>query len=430
MDAEDRKTGIDIIGNIPWGTHLCFIYETQKDLVDILIPYFKAGLENNEFCMWVTSEPFTEEEVKRAMKKALPDFDQFLKKGQIEIIPYNEWYLKSGRFNSERVLNGWVEKHNQALVKGYEGLRLTGNMVWLEKKDWRDFSNYEEAINNVISNYRMLVICSYPLDKCGAFEMVDIFNTHNSLLIRKRGQWKVIENIEHKLKGESLKFSDKMKRLNIYLQSKRESEKTLVSKYIHDDIAQTLVALKMLLYSMNMDLPEGMNVMSERIQKVSEIIDKTVHRVKEIFTELRPSVLNHFGLVAAIQWKAEEFENRVGIKCKVAIGSERIDLDWDRSTTIFRIFQELLTNVERHAEATQVNIKLSVKDDKLELKVKDNGKGILEKQLADPKSFGIIEIIERVRSLGGEEIFKGVPNKGTIVTIRIPFKTIEAIGKQ
>lgn len=430
MDAEDRKTGIDIIGNIPWGTHLCFIYETQKDLVNILIPYFKAGLENNEFCMWVTSEPFTEEEVKRAMKKALPDFDQFLNKGQIEIIPYNEWYLKSGRFNSKRVLNGWVEKHNQALVKGYEGLRLTGNMFWLEKKDWRDFSNYEEAINNVISNYRMLVICSYPFDKCGAFEMVDIFNTHSSLLIRKRGQWEVIENIEHKLKGESLKFSNKMKRLNIYLQSKRESEKTLVSKYIHDDIAQTLVALKMLLYSMDMDLPEGMNVMSERIQKVSEIIDKTVHRVKEIFTELRPSVLNHFGLVAAIQWKAGEFENRVGIKCKVAIGSERIDLDWDRSTTIFRIFQELLTNVERHAEATQVNIKLSVKDDTLELKVKDNGKGILEKQLADPKSFGIIEIIERVRSLGGEEIFKGVPNKGTIVTIRIPFKTIEAIGKQ
>ena len=181
--------------------------------------------------MLVTSEPFTEEEAKRAMKKALPDFDQFLKKGQIEIIPYNEWYLKSGRFNSKRVLNGWVEKHNQALVKGYEGLRLAGNMFRLEKKDWRDFSNYEKAINNVISNYRMLAICSYPLDKCGAFEMVDIFNTHNCLLIRKRGKWEVIENIEHKLKGESLDFSDKMKRLNIYLESKRESEKILVSKY-------------------------------------------------------------------------------------------------------------------------------------------------------------------------------------------------------
>jgi signal transduction histidine kinase len=134
--------------------------------------------------------------------------------------------------------------------------------------------------------------------------------------------------------------------------------------------------------------------------------------------------------VAAIQWKAEEFEKRVGIKCKVAIGSEKIDLDWDRSTTIFRIFQELLTNVERHAKATQVNIRLSVKDDKLELKVKDNGKGIKEEKLIDPKSFGIIEIIERVRALGGDEIFKGVPNKGTIVIVRIPFKTIEGIGEQ
>ena len=88
------------------GTHFCQFYENKKDLVDVLVPYFKAGLENNEFCMWVTSEPLSEEEAKEAMRKAVPNFDRYLKRGQIQIFSYTEWYLKGGAFNLQRVLNG------------------------------------------------------------------------------------------------------------------------------------------------------------------------------------------------------------------------------------------------------------------------------------------------------------------------------------
>lgn len=134
MEAKLRKTGIDLIGNVSWGTHFCQFYQTKEDLIDILVPYFKAGLENGEYCMWITSDLLSDQEAKEALRKVVHDIDGYLKQGQIEIIPYTEWYIKGGSFDSERILNGWVEKLNQARGKGYDGLRMSGNTFGLKKK--------------------------------------------------------------------------------------------------------------------------------------------------------------------------------------------------------------------------------------------------------------------------------------------------------
>jgi len=153
---------------------------------------------------------------------------------------------------------------------------------------------------------------------------------------------------------------------------------------------------------------------------MSELADATLQTVKRISTELRPGLLDDVGLPAAIEWQGEEFQNRTGIKCEVTIDPEDIILDRDRSTAIFRIFQETLTNVARHANAKRVKVKLKEKAGKLELKVRDNGKGITEKQISDHKSFGLIGIKERAHFLGGNVVFRGIQDKGTAVTIRIP----------
>ena len=108
-----RKSGIDVVGDVPWGMHFCQFYQTKEDLLDIIVPYFKAGLENNEFCLWVVSRPSEVERAKKALRRAVPDIDVYLEKGQIEIIPYTSWSVKEGSFDSVRVLNGWVEKLNQ-----------------------------------------------------------------------------------------------------------------------------------------------------------------------------------------------------------------------------------------------------------------------------------------------------------------------------
>ena len=208
MGKAFRKTGIDIIGDVPWGTHLCQFYETREDLVDILVPYFKAGLENNEFCMWITSEPLKVEDAKAALKKVVKNLDNFIKKGQIEILDYSQWYTKSGRFEAERVLQGWVVKEEQAVKRGFDGLRLTGNTFWLEKKDWRAFADYEVTVNGIIGQHRMLAICTYSLDKCGASEVIDVVSNHEYALIKRGGKWEIIESAKRKRAGEALQRSE------------------------------------------------------------------------------------------------------------------------------------------------------------------------------------------------------------------------------
>jgi len=781
MGEKIRKSGIDILGDVPWGTHFCQFYQTKEDLIDILVPYFKAGLENNEFCMWITSEPFSEKEAKKAMRMAVPNFDSYLKRGQIEIIPHEEWYLKEGTFNLQIVLNGWIDKLDQALAQGYDGLRTTGNTAWLEKRDWRNFTEYEEKINNVIGKYRMMAICSYSLDKCGASELIDVASNHRFALIRQEGKWELIESSERmraeealkkseeryrqlvekadiailmddkegnftyfnkkladlfgysveemkkqsiqsivhpedvdrvmkfhkerlrgkkvpsryefkgvkkdasiiylevdavKLKeGESivgthsyiwditerkqaeeelrekeefnfalfqynpietivvdiegrvvkvniakrkagdrlpnigdvmykdyagkheidmhaeliecirlgktkrfpeLKYGDKflsitiapfpmgaiitsqditerklteealrirdkaiasslnaiviadldgnltyvnrsfldlwgykderevlgrpsvsfwesekkardvartsltrgswaselvakrkdgstfiaqlsanlvldeygkpickmasfmditerkkaeeeikssqsqLRNLTAHLQSIREEERTLIAREMHDELGQALTALKMDISWLDNRLPKDQRSLLEKTKAMSELTDATLQTVKKISTELRPGLLDDVGLPAAIEWQGEEFQNRTGIKCEVTIDHEDIILDRDRSTAIFRVFQETLTNVARHAKATRIKVSLKEKVGKLELKVKDNGKGITEEQISDPKSFGLIGIKERAHYLGGKVVIKGLQDKGTTVTIRIP----------
>jgi len=146
-----RKTGVDVVGDMPWGTHFCLFYETQADLLETLVSYCKAGLENQEFCLWVVAEPLTGEDARHALKRAVPDLDQYLADQSIEIVAARDWYLQDGAFDLNRVISGWNEKLASASARGYAGVRVTGDTAWLEKKDWKDFCEYEESLNQAVS---------------------------------------------------------------------------------------------------------------------------------------------------------------------------------------------------------------------------------------------------------------------------------------
>jgi len=193
-----RQTGIDVLGEAPWGTHFCQFYHTAQDLVDVLVPYFRQGLQQNEFCMWITSEPLGHEEARAALRRAAPDLEGRLRRGQMEILPYDRWYTSSGKFEADRVLSGWIEKEEAALRRGYEGLRLTGNTFWLEENDWPEFCQYEAAVNDAIGTRRMMALCTYCLDKCGAVELMDVVSNHQFALIKQAGAWRIIESEQHR----------------------------------------------------------------------------------------------------------------------------------------------------------------------------------------------------------------------------------------
>ena len=198
MANKDRKLGIDVLGALPWGKHLCYFYNTKQDLVDVLVPYFKAGLENNEFCIWITSETLSKKEAEEAMGKAIPDFSQYLANEQIKIIPHTDWYLKGDIFNSKRVLNAWVDKFERAMASGYDGLRVSGDTAWLERKYWNKFIAYEGEINHTIGKYHMLVVCTYPLHKHGTSQATNVMSNHQYSLIKHKGKLVLIGGSEHK----------------------------------------------------------------------------------------------------------------------------------------------------------------------------------------------------------------------------------------
>ena len=243
MSLDTRKTGFGVVGEIPWGTHFCLFYETKEDLLEIAVAYCKAGLVAGEFCLWVVADPLSVEESTRALKQAVPDCDRYFADESIEIVRARDWYLP---FDPKQVICSWNEKLTRASTRGYEGIRVTGDTAWLEKKDSRDFREYEELLNHAVSNQRIAVLCTYPLASCGAAEILDVVRNHQFAVTQRRGNWDVIETAGHK------QAKAEIKRLNEELEQRvveRTSELTVLNTELTKEVLQRQRAEKALLWS-------------------------------------------------------------------------------------------------------------------------------------------------------------------------------------
>jgi PAS domain S-box-containing protein len=246
MLTEMRKSGVEVVGDMPWGSHFCLFYETRADLLETAVCYCKAGLENQEFCLWVVAEPLTVGDARQALKRAVPDLDQYLADHSIEIVAARNWYLQDGTFDLNRVIRGWNEKLASASARGYAGVRVTGDTAWLEKKDWKDFCEYEESLNQAVANQRLAVLCTYPLAACGAGEILDVVRTHQFAVTKRRGSWDVIETAGHK------QAKAEIKRLNEELEQRvveRTSQLTLLNSELTKEVLQRQRAEEALLRS-------------------------------------------------------------------------------------------------------------------------------------------------------------------------------------
>ncbi len=213
---------------------------------------------------------------------------------------------------------------------------------------------------------------------------------------------------------------EQLRNLSIHLQSVREKESTRIAREIHDELGQSLTAIQMDLAWLGSYMPPGDLSLAGKLQSMRHLVDTTIDSVHRISTELRPTLLDDLGLTAAIEWQVEEFQGRTGVQCEARLDCKDSAVEKDLATALFRVFQETLTNVARHAAATLVRVRLAQKGDELCLDVSDNGKGITPEQIGDPKSFGIVGIRERVNLWGGIVSISGKPRKGTTIRVRIP----------
>ena len=204
--ATQQLTNIDVVGDVAaWGAHFSFFYETKEDLLDTLISYCKSGLERDEFCMWIVAEPLTVKDAKDALDDAVPEMDRYLADSRLEIVSARDWFLPDGTFDGKRCTSSWYEKLNRISAGGYAGVRVTGDTTWLTKKDWNHFCDYEDGLNELIGNQRLAVLCSYPLEACGALQILDVVGTHQFVLAKRHGNWVVLETAALKRAKTELK---------------------------------------------------------------------------------------------------------------------------------------------------------------------------------------------------------------------------------
>jgi signal transduction histidine kinase len=233
--------------------------------------------------------------------------------------------------------------------------------------------------------------------------------------------------LERQRGEEALERSrQQLRDLATHLQSAREEECTRIAQMVHDELGQMLTALQFDLVYLENNLSRPLPPLREKIQAMSRLVEAALQTARQLTAELRPVLLEDFGLEAALEWQAQEFEKRTNIRCKLTLGTLESAVDLGRATAVYRIFQEALTNVARHAQAGRVCIRLHEAAGEVVLEVRDNGQGISEERLRHGKSLGLLGMKERALAWNGEVTVQGNPGKGTLVRARIP---LEGEGK-
>lgn len=592
MAPELRRTGISIVGDVPWGTHFCTFYETTQDLLDILVPFFKTGLENNEFCLWIisNSELLTVSEATTALRQVDPGLDKHLSEGRIETVDHDNWFLSEGSFDSRRVARRFGEKLDQALANGYAGMRVNGSPAWLYKDDDKDLIQFENEVDQLFPDLRIIASCTYPIRNSAAAALLNVANAHRFVITRRHGKWDVLETPEliqakqeiailnerleqrvvertkelteankklrseiaerkkaedalrrsedhlrlvidtipvmawsvrpdgvvdflnqrwmhytglslneyikeptgpihpediprvienwlakkkageayddemrlrgadgkyrwflvrtsplHDESGQIIKWygvstdiderkraeeqlrsaGEQLRALSASLRSAREQESTRIAREIHDELGGALTSLRWDLEDVSDVVTEAqdskqLSVLPKRLEEMVKLTETTLDTVRRLASELRPIALDELGLVEAIEWQARQFESRTGIVVDYECSLEKVDLDKEQSIAAFRILQEALTNILRHAQASRVTIKMNQQAGEFLLTIGDNGIGITEPQQSSLQSLGLLGMRERALLIGAKVDITGREGKGTLVAVRIP----------
>jgi PAS domain S-box-containing protein len=210
------------------------------------------------------------------------------------------------------------------------------------------------------------------------------------------------------------------------VEAAREEERTRIARELHDELGSTLTRVRWDIEALDKEvtaaLPETSPVVHDRLSETTRLVDSAIESVQRIAAELRPTILDDLGLVASLEWQAQQFQRATGITCRldVLLDDQGQDPTREQATALFRIVQEALTNVSRHARASQVNIVLEQRDGALALEVRDNGRGINPDAIAEPGALGVLGMRERAALVNGRLEISGRPGKGTILTVRIP----------
>ena len=185
--TQSAPSGLPAVPLLDWGAHITHVFDGGDELAGVLVPFFKAGLENHEMCLWITGPGFNSEDARSALRAVVPGFGLREQVGQIQIVDAEDWYKAGQKIDPRALLAGLLQKEQQALAGGYMGLRASGNCSWVSNEQWPDFQDYELMVRGTVTGRRLICLCSYCLDQVRNGSQIDILTRHDLVLPSVRG---------------------------------------------------------------------------------------------------------------------------------------------------------------------------------------------------------------------------------------------------
>jgi DNA-binding CsgD family transcriptional regulator len=190
------RTGIEPVGSLPWGAHISLFYESAQDLIEINADYLRAGLEDGEFCLWAVSDPLSCEAALDGLRERIPDVDDHVAAGRLQLAPGYGWYLRGKAFDAHHITSSWLAKLADAKSRGFSGLRASGNAFWLEADLWTDFREYEADLHRAMGQEQMIALCTYQLGVSRSADLLEVARLHRCAITRRDGRWELLETLE------------------------------------------------------------------------------------------------------------------------------------------------------------------------------------------------------------------------------------------
>jgi signal transduction histidine kinase len=366
-----------------WGTHFCHFYETKEDLLNTLVPYFKAGLEDNEFCIWVVSDPLEEETAWAALGATIPDFQRYLSLGSIEIRHARDWYARAGHFDKREVVAAWEAKLQESLDRGYAGMRASGNTSWLERNRWEDFCEYERELDERVIDRPMSILCTYPLQTSGAADLLDVARTHQFALASRHGKWEVVETPQLKAAREENKKLQAELEEKVQQLREQDARRLRTLRTVAHEVGNHLNAIALvsacLVHSPDLNTHrEDLDVLGSNIRDINALMNQLLDFANLISggEKLEAERVNLGAVYHDIAFMLEKMAEAKGLHFTGTMGDGLENVVSD-SGKLRRIALNLGTNAVKYTPSGNVSLQFLPRgDDSWMMEVCDSGPGI------------------------------------------------------
>jgi signal transduction histidine kinase len=448
MNNDLRDSGIDVLGSIPWGTHIAQLCDSPIEYCKVLIPFIRQGINNNEFCVWIYCENESGKKIKRLVHKHFKDIDSYIGSGRLKLFSHIEWYLKDNCFKETRVSKQWNDLTRYALDNGFDGIRAIADTSWINDRYRRTFLRYEQKISDLISGLPFIAMCQYSASIVNAFEVAELLKSHSHVLTMHGKKLKIIENVELLIKDKQLEESQKL------LNEAREYDR-IKTEFLANISHEFRTPLNVILSSVQMlKLKTNQTYQDLNIKKYIDYIQQNCYRLLRLvnnliditkidadFYEIRLQNYNIIALIKDITMSVVEYAKNKGIKVYFNANAEEkiIACDPDK---IERIILNLLSNAIKFTpNGGSIWVDISDCSDSVTINVRDTGIGIPEdKQEAifqrfqqvdkslrkqqEGSGIGLSLVKALVEKHGGRISLKSKLGSGSEFTITLPCRVL------